>query len=61
MHDNLQEETKSEVGMVESYTQIAARVQAWEKKSDLDGIRAELELQVALFLQINSLSTKHVG
>lgn len=39
------EETKSEVGMVESYTQIAARVQAWEKKSDLDGIRAELELQ----------------
>ncbi|KAL5257976.1 hypothetical protein ACHWQZ_G012809 [Mnemiopsis leidyi] len=34
-----------EINVAESYEEIAARVQSWEKKSDLDGIRAELALQ----------------
>ena len=37
---------QEEINVAESYEEIAARVQAWEKKSDLDEIRAELALQV---------------
>ena len=43
-----------EINVAESYEEIAARVQSWEKKSDLDGIRAELALQVIKFVIVNA-------
>ena len=44
---------QEEVNLVESYEEIVARVQAWEKKSDLDSIRAELQLQVPSCHRLN--------